>query len=344
MRGGTFFGRGLTEVDDPFYSHRIRWANNAWALRVLSADVRRELEPERVDAAVSAALPDGWRSLPPLERAQALELQTFMTSYLLSSQGDRVAMANGIEVRYPYLDGDVVDLCLRLPASAKLVGLHDKAALRRVAARTLRPGARAPREARLPRARRGRSSGRASAPTPAASSFRPRASRASGCSTRTRCGGSMLASAARGDLPVGEREEMALLGATTLQLLADGVPGRAPAAPPRRGRAARGARAAGLRRRPFDRSRGRHMARAALEPAVFALDADGECERIEETIAAAVTQRNCRGAVLGVSGGVDSALCLALAVRALGSRRVLALSMPDRDSLPETDERAARPL
>ena len=82
------------------------------------------------------------------------------------------------------------------------------------------------------------------------------------------------------------------------------------------------------------------MARAALEPAVFALDADGECERIEEAIAATVTQRNCRGAVLGVSGGVDSALCLALAVRALGSRRVLALSMPDRDSLPETDERA----
>jgi NAD+ synthase len=79
---------------------------------------------------------------------------------------------------------------------------------------------------------------------------------------------------------------------------------------------------------------------ASALPAVFALDAEAEIERIAETIAAAVTSRNCRGAVLGVSGGVDSALCLALAVRALGSGRVLALSMPDRDSLPETDERA----
>jgi NAD+ synthase len=79
---------------------------------------------------------------------------------------------------------------------------------------------------------------------------------------------------------------------------------------------------------------------ASALPAVFALDAEAECERIGETIVAAVTSRKCRGAVLGVSGGVDSALCLALTVRALGSGRVLALSMPDRDSLPETDERA----
>ena len=38
-----------------------------------------------------------------------------------------------------------------------------------------------------------------------------------------------------------------------------------------------------------------------------------------------------RGAVLGVSGGVDSGVCAALAVRAFGPKHVLLLRMPERD-------------
>jgi NAD+ synthase len=43
-----------------------------------------------------------------------------------------------------------------------------------------------------------------------------------------------------------------------------------------------------------------------------------------------------RGVVVGVSGGVDSCVCAALAARALGPERVLALLMPERDSAPES--------
>lgn len=43
-----------------------------------------------------------------------------------------------------------------------------------------------------------------------------------------------------------------------------------------------------------------------------------------------------RGVVVGVSGGVDSAVTAALATRALGKERVLALLMPERHSSPET--------
>jgi NAD+ synthase len=50
-----------------------------------------------------------------------------------------------------------------------------------------------------------------------------------------------------------------------------------------------------------------------------------------------------RGAVVGISGGVDSAVVLALCVRAFGPGQVLALMMPDRDSSPES-ERLAREL
>ncbi|HET8710928.1 MAG TPA: NAD(+) synthase [Spongiibacteraceae bacterium] len=43
-----------------------------------------------------------------------------------------------------------------------------------------------------------------------------------------------------------------------------------------------------------------------------------------------------RGLVLGVSGGVDSAVCAALAVKAVGPERVFALLMPESDSSAES--------
>ncbi len=42
------------------------------------------------------------------------------------------------------------------------------------------------------------------------------------------------------------------------------------------------------------------------------------------------------GVILGMSGGVDSSLVASLAVRALGSEKVLALLLPERDSSPDS--------
>ena len=47
-----------------------------------------------------------------------------------------------------------------------------------------------------------------------------------------------------------------------------------------------------------------------------------------------------RGLVVGMSGGVDSSVCAALAVRAVGADRVLGLFMPERDSDPSSLELA----
>jgi len=44
-----------------------------------------------------------------------------------------------------------------------------------------------------------------------------------------------------------------------------------------------------------------------------------------------------RGAVLGVSGGIDSSVCLALSVKAFGPERVVGLAMPEEDSNPESE-------
>ncbi len=65
----------------------------------------------------------------------------------------------------------------------------------------------------------------------------------------------------------------------------------------------------------------------------LAIDGEGEAERISQILRDQITvDLRRRGAVVGVSGGVDSAVCLALAVRALGPERVVALLMPERDS------------
>lgn len=54
---------------------------------------------------------------------------------------------------------------------------------------------------------------------------------------------------------------------------------------------------------------------------------------------ALVSQLRRRGYVVAVSGGVDSAVCAALAAEAVGPQRMLALLLPERDSSPESTMR-----
>ena len=68
-------------------------------------------------------------------------------------------------------------------------------------------------------------------------------------------------------------------------------------------------------------------------------DADRELERIHDFIRDAIGRRlRRRGAVVGVSGGVDSSVVLALCTHALGADNVLALMTPERESAPDTLE------
>jgi NAD+ synthase len=46
------------------------------------------------------------------------------------------------------------------------------------------------------------------------------------------------------------------------------------------------------------------------------------------------------GAVVGISGGIDSSVCLALSVRAFGAEKILGIIMPEKDSSPESEELA----
>jgi NAD+ synthase len=72
------------------------------------------------------------------------------------------------------------------------------------------------------------------------------------------------------------------------------------------------------------------------------IDPIAETERIVSFLQKTVRQDFHRyGGVVGISGGIDSSVVLALCVRAFGTRRVSAIMMPEKDSDPET-ERFAR--
>lgn len=129
-----FFRKGLSQTEDPWYSHQIRWSNTSRLARFLvhpPAGFTPHPSPE--------ILPEDFSTWDPLGQAQYLEITTFLSPYLLSSQGDRVAMANSVEGRFPFLDYRLVEFCNRLPPHLKLYGLLEKYLLRRVAAPLLPP-------------------------------------------------------------------------------------------------------------------------------------------------------------------------------------------------------------
>jgi asparagine synthase (glutamine-hydrolysing) len=59
-------------------------------------------------------------------RDQYVEAHTLMSGYLLCSQGDRVAMANSIEGRFPFLDHRLIEFANRIPPQYKIRGLTEK--------------------------------------------------------------------------------------------------------------------------------------------------------------------------------------------------------------------------
>jgi asparagine synthase (glutamine-hydrolysing) len=128
---GSVFAAGLTNTDDPLYSHRLRFDHAARALRFFRPEVLAEAQADDdpLDELVGR-LPDGFARFSALGRAQYLEIITFLTGYLLHSQGDRMLMGNSVEGRFPFLDHRVAEFGARLPDDAKLRGLREKHLLR----------------------------------------------------------------------------------------------------------------------------------------------------------------------------------------------------------------------
>ncbi|WP_242103813.1 asparagine synthase (glutamine-hydrolyzing) [Lysobacter sp. M15] len=127
----SFFGQGMEHLQRPIFAHTPRWATSQRALAFLSPELRASVGDWNPLDAYERTLPAEISSWSGLARDQYVEAKSLLAGYLLSSQGDRVAMASSIEGRVPYLDHRVIEFANRLPASFKIRGMTEKYILRR---------------------------------------------------------------------------------------------------------------------------------------------------------------------------------------------------------------------
>jgi asparagine synthase (glutamine-hydrolysing) len=116
----------LGKTGGPGAGLAIRIHNNRILEKYLNPDWKVSLADEELIGDLRADMPDYVMDWPALKRNQFLEMKTLLEGYLLSSQGDRMSMAHGVEGRYPFLDHSLVEWAFALPLDWKLKGYDQK--------------------------------------------------------------------------------------------------------------------------------------------------------------------------------------------------------------------------
>jgi asparagine synthase (glutamine-hydrolysing) len=145
-RGGEFWRRFFLEAgkpSDPLFSHLPRFLVSSRIKDFYTPEFAQALGGMDVIAELRASLPTRFFGWSYLNQAAYLEMTTLLSPYLLSSQGDRMAMAHGVEGRFPFLDHRLFEFAAALPTSSRLRGLREKEVLRRWASRVLPPAIKA---------------------------------------------------------------------------------------------------------------------------------------------------------------------------------------------------------
>ena len=126
-----FFHVSPEDVTNPLFSHIPRWQLTARTHALFSPAIRREFGGGDHQEDMTSLLPPSFSTWTPLSRAQYLESAFLLPGYLLSSQGDRVAMAHSVEARYPFLDHRVIEFSMRMPPQLRMKVLNEKYLLKR---------------------------------------------------------------------------------------------------------------------------------------------------------------------------------------------------------------------
>jgi asparagine synthase (glutamine-hydrolysing) len=126
-----FFRVDAQDTASPFFSHLPRWQLTAKLKGYFSSDVQSELADYDGYSDLQQALPSEYPRWPGFCQAQYLETAYLMPGYILSAQGDRMAMAHSVEARYPFLDHRVIEFCQKLPPALKMRVLAEKYLLKK---------------------------------------------------------------------------------------------------------------------------------------------------------------------------------------------------------------------
>jgi len=139
-RGGEFWRRFFLDagpLSDPLFSHLPRILLTSRIKDFYSPEFAAAVANNDPLGALRAELPEQFFGWSPLNQAAYLEMTLLLSPYLLSSQGDRMAMAHGVEGRFPFLDHRLFEYAAALPTGSRLRGLKEKEILRRWARRIL---------------------------------------------------------------------------------------------------------------------------------------------------------------------------------------------------------------
>ncbi|OAN55072.1 asparagine synthase (glutamine-hydrolyzing) [Magnetospirillum moscoviense] len=109
-----FYRSFATEKIPGLFSHEVRFAAGGAAQRLFSQRIGADQGPQALAAWLRRRYPE-MAELEGLRQAQLVEFETLLAGYLLTSQGDRMMAAHGVEGRCPFLDSAVVDLGWQLP-------------------------------------------------------------------------------------------------------------------------------------------------------------------------------------------------------------------------------------
>ncbi len=212
-----FFHIDPDATASPFFSHLPRWRVTEHLKTFFSDRMRYELSRYDVYSELRSALPAEYGAWERFCQAQYLETKYLLPGYILSSQGDRVAMAHSVEGRFPFLDHRVVEFASRLPVRLKMKGLNEKYLLKRAAGQLIPASIR--RRPKQPyRAPDGKSLMHASAREYVEELLSPERLRRHGIFDPERT--ARLVEKFRAGRAIGVRDNMALVGIVSTQLLA----------------------------------------------------------------------------------------------------------------------------
>jgi asparagine synthase (glutamine-hydrolysing) len=125
-----FFRSDCSMYPEECYSHIPRWNTTSKIKTFFSDRMKESLNDYNTSDELSPLL-SGAGGIDDISLAQYVEIKTLLSGYLLSSQGDRVAMAHSIEGRFPFLDHRVIEYCCKLPPTIRMSVLTEKYILKK---------------------------------------------------------------------------------------------------------------------------------------------------------------------------------------------------------------------
>jgi asparagine synthase (glutamine-hydrolysing) len=128
-----FFHVADADLSNPLFSHLPRWGLTSKLKALFSSAVKDELRNQSALSDLEAELPRSFDRWDSFNQAEYLEAMYLLPGYILSSQGDRMAMAHSVEGRYPFLDYRVVEFAAKLPPRLKMRVLDQKHLLKQAA-------------------------------------------------------------------------------------------------------------------------------------------------------------------------------------------------------------------